>query len=122
MSQQYTIQGQLTLTNNNVRTIVSLADSTTCTSSTALINNVSLDTGSWVALNTGSNTTFRFGYFSNTNATSSVKIAVGSTGSNASILQPSDFCILTNNAAAQVYAYASGSASPVILQYLYAGN
>lgn len=122
MSQQYTIQGLLTLTNNNVRTIVTLAESTTCTSSTAIMNNASLPTGSWIALDTGSNASFRFGYFSNTNETSSVKIALGSTASNASILQPGDFCILTNDAAAQVYAYASGSASPVILQYVYVGK
>lgn len=121
MSQTYNIQGQITVTNNNIRNIVSLAEANTTTSSTVIVNNASIPTGSWVAIDSGSNTTFRFGYFCNTNLSSSVKIAVGGTGSNASILTPGDFCMLTYDSAVAIYAFATGSVSPVILQYIYAG-
>lgn len=122
MSQAYTISGQITVNNNNVRTIVTLTDTTTTTSSNAISNNVNVATGSWQVLDSGSNTTFRFGYFANTDLTSSVKIAMGSTASNASILQPGDFCILTNNTSSVIYLQATGSNSPVLLQYVYSGS
>jgi hypothetical protein len=119
--QSYSISGTVTVTNGSLRNIVSLADVNQTTGTNALTNNQSIPTGSWVALDTGSNATMRFAYIANTNETSSVKIASGNTASLASVLQPGDFCILTNTGSNALYAFASGSSSPVQLQYIYIG-
>lgn len=122
-TQNYVITGQIVVTNGTMRNIVSLTDQTNTTSSNAISNNQNVATGSWQALDTGSNATFRFGYFCNTDATSSLLIALGNTASNASVLLPGDFCILTGDGSATaVYIQASGSKSPVQLQYIYAGK
>ncbi len=119
--QNYSISGQIVLTNGSLRNIVSLQDITTTTSSNAIVNTVNVATGSWQVVDAGSNTNFRFGYFSNLDATSSLKIAVGSTGSYASLLLPGDFAILTNSGSAVVYVQATGASSPAQLQYIYTG-
>ena len=117
--QTFSISGQITLTNGTLRTQVSLADSNTTTSTQGL-SNVQTISNSWTVIDPGSNTSFRFGYFNNLDATASVKIAIGNTSSYASLLLPGDFCFLTNSSSAVVYAQATGATSAQ-LQYIYVG-
>ena len=116
--QTLNIGGQISLVNNNLKTVVSLSDNLTTTGSNSLSNNANINTGSWQVLDQGSNGDFRYGYFSNLSLTSSIKIALNSTGSYSSWLQPGDVSVLANSGSAVLYAYASGSQSPAILQYL----
>jgi hypothetical protein len=117
--QQYSITGQLVVTNNNLRNMVTLVENTTTSGSNSITNTSNIPTGStWTVLPSGSNSDFRLGYFSNLDVSASIKIAIGNTASYASNLQLGDFCILTNSGSAQLYALATGSLLPALLQYI----
>lgn len=122
MAQNLSLSGQIVVTNGGLRNIITLNDTLNTTSSTAIVNNQTVVTGSWQVVDSGSNTNLRFIYLSNTDTTSSVKIAFGNTTSLASVLQPTDFCILTYTGSTTIYAQATGSNASVVLQYLYLGN
>jgi hypothetical protein len=68
----------------------------------------------------GSNSDFRYGFFSNLDATSSIYLAIGSasTSSYSAFLQPGDVAIIPNYGTTPIFAKATGSNSPAILQYL----
>jgi hypothetical protein len=118
-AQTYTISGQLVLNNDSCRTIATLSENTTTSGSNSIANTANIPTGSvWTMLPTGSIGDFRFGYFSNLDVSASIKIAIGNTASYASNLQIGDFCILTNIGSAQLYALATGSLLPALLQYI----
>ena len=116
--QTITINGQVSIISNNLRTVISLQDSLTTTGSNFLANNATIPTGSWTALDQGSNTNFRIGYFANLDTVDSIQLAIGSTGSYACWLQPEDVAILPNSGSCIIYAKAFGANSPVVLQYL----
>lgn len=118
MSQQYTVSGQIVVTNNNLRNIITLSENVSTTGSNSIANTANIPTGSsWTLLPSGSNTDFRFGYFANLDNSASIYIAIGNTASYASLLKVGDFCILTNSGSANLYAMATGSLQPAILQY-----
>jgi hypothetical protein len=118
MSQQLTIGGSITLVNNNLRTIIGLSDSFTTTGSNSISSNANIPTGSWTVVDQGSDTNFRYGFFTNLDPTSSCKIAINSTGSYSNWLQPGDVAVVANSGSAVIYAQAYGANSPIILQYL----
>jgi len=121
MSQTYTISGQLVLTNNGLRNIVTLSENVTTSGSNSLANTANIPTGStWTVLPSGSIGDFRFGFFQNLDSSASIKIAIGSTAtaSYSNNLQVGDFCILTNSGSANIYALATGSTQPALLQYI----
>jgi hypothetical protein len=120
MSQTIQIRGQVSLSNSNLVTTINLTDTLTTTGNNSISNNANIATGSWQVLDQGSNGDFRIGYFANLDATSSIKIAIGSTGtaSYAAMLLPGDIAIIPNSGSAVIYAQAVGAHSPVILQYL----
>jgi hypothetical protein len=115
--QSINIGGQLTCVNGNIKTVISLTDSFTTTGSNSLSNTANIVTSSWVTIDQGSDTNFRYGYFTNASTSSTIQVAVGSTGSYALFLQPGDIGILANSGSAVLYAYASGSQSPALLGY-----
>jgi hypothetical protein len=118
-NQTTTISGQLVNTNNNIKSIMSLQYALTPTGSNSIANSATVYTGSWQMVNQGSNSDFRFGYFSNLDTTSSVKLAIASTASYASWLMPGDLVVLTNSGSASIWAQAYGNngTGSVILQY-----
>lgn len=118
MAQTYTVSGQIVLSNNNLRNIVTLSENVTTSGSNSLTNTANIPTGSWTPIDQGSNSDFRFGYFTNLDATSSIWLALNNTSSFASFLQPGDLSIITNSGTASLYAKATGSNSPALLQYI----
>jgi len=117
MSQQINIQGSLGVVNNNQRFTSTLNGSLTTSGSNSVSIAANITTASFQALQSGSNVDFRIGCFTNNDLTSSIIIAIGGTGSWASILQPDDSCLLTYSASAVIYAKATGSHSPALLNY-----
>lgn len=116
-----TIGGVVTLISSGLKTIISLSDNFNTTGSNFISNNANIPTGSWSVLDQGSDTNLRYGFFVNTDATSSVMLAINASGTSsyAAYLQPGDIAILPNVGSSVVlYAKATGSNSPVILQYL----
>ena len=80
-----------------------------------------IPTGSWVSLNTGSIVNMRIGIFVNNDISSSIYISAyntGSAGISGSLLYVDDFVILTNITGSKVYATATGSNSPAVLNYI----
>ena len=118
MAQTYTLSGQLIVTNNNLRNIVTLQNNVTTTGSNSLANTMNVPTGAWQTIDQQSNSDFRFGFFTNLDLTSSLKIAIGNTGSYASLLLPGDNVILTNSGSASLYVQATGASSPALMQYV----
>jgi hypothetical protein len=120
MSQNIVIGGSITLVNNNLRTVIALSDQFTTTGSNSISSNANIATGSWQVIDQGSDTNYRYGFFTNLDATSSVKLAINSAGTSsyAAWLQPGDVAIIPNIGSAVLYAQATGSHSPIILQYL----
>jgi len=120
MSQSLSIGGTVTLVANNLRTILSLADTITTTSSNSVINNANISTGSWQVVDQASNPNLRYAFFTNLDATSSCYIAINTaaTSSYSALLQPGDVCILPNSGSTVLYAKAIGSNSPIVLQYV----
>lgn len=118
MAQTISLSGQLISTNGNLKNLFTLTDSLTTTSSTSLTNNQAIPTGSWTSLDQGSNTDFRLGYFVNTDATASIKLAVNSTASYSAWLQPGDLALISNSGSATLYAQTFRSTgSNAVLQY-----
>ena len=120
-SQTITIGGAITLVNNNLRTVIGLSDSFTTTGSNSISSNANVATGSWQIVDQGSDANLRYLFASNLDATSSIYLAVGSssTSSYSAFLMPGDVAIIPNNGTTvPVFAKATGSNSPVILQYL----
>lgn len=120
MSQTINLNGQLVLVNGNLRNLLNLALNITTTGSNSVCNNMNVTTGSWQQIPQGSNTDFRFGIFKNIDTVSTIKLAVTDSGTSsyATLLQPGDTAILTNNGAANLWAYASGSNGTAVLQYI----
>lgn len=118
MANTININGQVVLTNTNMRNIGAITTSLTTTGSNNISNVMNVTTGSWSVISQGSNADFRFGYFTNLDTTSSVAIAVSSSASVASYLLPGDFCILTYSGSPALYASGSGANGTVLLQYM----
>lgn len=118
MANTININGQVVLTNTNLRNVASITTALTTTGSNNISNVQNVTTGSWSTISQGSNADFRFGYFVNLDATSSVAIALNSSASVASYLLPGDFCILTYSGSPALYASASGANGTVLLQYI----
>lgn len=112
------INGQVTLTNTNLRNIGTLTTNLTTTGSNNVSNVANITTGSWSTISQGSNADFRWGYFVNLDATSSVAIAINSSASVASYLQPGDWCVLTYSGSPAIYASGSGASGTILLQYI----
>lgn len=113
-----TSTGNVVITNGNIREQMSLTYVLTNTGSNNVSNAQNVITGStWTTINTGSLSDFRYGIFYNTNATSSVKIALSSSASYASDLQPGDYCILVGSGSIPIFAQATGASGTVIVQY-----
>lgn len=120
MANQVQIGGQVTVVSGLLRNIFGLSDQFTTTGSNFISNNASVNTGSWQIVDQASNTNFRYGFFTNTDATSSCKIAINTTATSSysAYLQPGDVCIIPNSGSCVIYAQAVGANSPIILQYL----
>jgi hypothetical protein len=117
MSQIATINGSFSLSNNGDTLSIALGNSITTTSSLYTANAVLVTTGSWQVIDQNKNNDFRIGVFGNNDLTQSLQIALGSTGSYASILQPSDSCILTNSGSTTLWAKSIGTKS-ALLSYI----
>ena len=122
MANTLAVNGQITLTNNNLRNIGTLSTNMTTTGSNNISNVMNVTTGSWAVISQGSNADFRWGYFCNCDATSSVAIAVSSSASVASYLRPNDWCVLTYSGSAVLYASGSGANGTILLQYMLTEN
>ena len=118
MSQLINIGGQVTLTNNNLRTIISLVNSLNTTGDNSISTNANVTTAGWQVIDQGSNDDFRMGFFTNLNETSSIQLAINNTSSYAAWLQPGDVAILPNSGSCILYAQAIGASTPATLQYL----
>jgi hypothetical protein len=114
---QVTLNGTLTVQNFSQKVQSSLTTTPTITGSNVISDSINVPTGSWTILPTGSNIDFRIGCFTNNNLTDSIYIGLGTTGSNASILQPDDSCVLTFSGSAIIYAKAVGTTSPANLSF-----
>jgi hypothetical protein len=120
MGQTINLNGQFTIVNSNLRTVVNLVRSIATTGSNSIANTANITTGSWTQIDQASNGDFRIGYFANLSTTSSVKVAINSagTGSYSTILFPGDVAVISNSGSVLLWAYASGSESPATLQYV----
>lgn len=117
--QSIAVNGQVTLINAGLRTVMSLQDSFNTTGSNSISNNQNITTAGWSLLNQGSNNDFRLGYFANLGLTSSIQIAINEdTSSYCAWLQPGDVAVIPNSGSVNLYAKAYGAETPVILQYL----
>lgn len=112
------VSGTVTLVNGQIRDNMTLTYTLNNTGSNNVVNAQNITTGSWQAINTGSLSDFRWGIFYNTNLTSSCKVAISSSASYASDLQPGDYCIITNSGSVPaIWANATGASGTVVLQY-----
>jgi hypothetical protein len=118
MANTINVSGQIVVTNSNLRNIATLSTALTTTGSNTIANVMNVTTGSWAVISQGSNADFRWGYFCNCDATSSVAIAVNSSASVASYLQPLDWCVLTYSGSPALYASGSGASGTILLQYV----
>jgi len=119
--QTVNIGGQVTVVNNSLRSVIGLSDNFTTTGSNSITNNANISTGSWQVLDQGSNTSLKYMFATNLDATSSCYIAINSAGTSSysAYLGPGDVAIIPNNGTSVVlYAKATGSHNPIILQYL----
>jgi hypothetical protein len=113
-----TIGGQITVVNAGLKSIISLTDSFVTTGSNSITNNATISTSSWVVIDQGSNTNYRYGFYSNLSATSSIKIGVNTSASYSTYLEPGDVAIIPASGSVIIYATAtSGDLNP-ILQYV----
>ena len=119
MGNTLNIGSQVSFVAGQLKVVFPLVDSLTTTGSNFVANNANIVTGSWQVLDQASNTNFRYGFFANTDQTSSVKLAISAAGTSsyAAFLMPGDVCILPNSGSAVIYAEAVGANSPIILQY-----
>jgi hypothetical protein len=119
-----TIGGQVTVVNSGLKSIINLSDSFTTTGSNSITNNANVSTSSWVVIDQGSNTNYRYGFYSNLSATSSIKLSLNVTTSYSAYLEPGDVAIIPNSGSAVIYATAtSGDLNPPpILQYVIVEN
>lgn len=94
------------------------------TSSYAVITQQPINTGSWQVVVTGSaaNGNIAFGAFANAGISSSILISMGTTASVVQYLRPGKSGETHwNKLPATIFAMASGSVSPVVLQYFIQG-
>lgn len=121
ISNTVTVGGVVTLVSSGLKNVMTLADNFYTTGSNFIANNANVNTGSWQILDQGSDTNLRYGFFCNTDATSSVKLAINAAGTSsyAAFLMPGDCAIIPNLGSSVVlYAQATGSNPTIVLQYL----
>jgi len=115
---QVTLRNSLTINGNDKNDTDSFSSIISTSGSNFVSPSVTIPTGSWTTLPSGSNIDFLVGMFTNQDLTSSIYLAVGSTVHTASILTPnSPSCVLSYSGSANVYAQAVGSHSPACLSY-----
>ena len=120
ISNTVTVGGVVTLSSGGLKNVFSLSDNFNTTGSHFITDNASVNTGSWQVLTQGSDANMRYGFFVNTDLTSSCKLAINASGTSsyAAWLQPGDCCILPNLGSVVLYAEATGSNPTIVLQYL----
>jgi len=118
MSNQFQLSTIAKLTNNTTLNIPLSVPNiiTTGSNYTSLTPNV---TASWQQLDQGNNKDLLVGIFTNLDNTSSIYIALGNTGSVASILNPNtiDNCLLCYSGSTAIYAKSVGGNPSPQLNY-----
>ncbi len=119
-AQKISLNGQLTVNGYSTVNAPVIINLITSGSNVAVLTpNV---TSSWQLLDQGNCRDFYIGVFTNTDTTSSIYIAQGSTASYAALLTPlNDTCVLTNSGALNLYAKSSGSNASPQLSYTIVG-
>jgi hypothetical protein len=115
MSQKVTINGSYTLNNNGNTVNVNLTNTISPSGSLFNASSMVVATGSWQVVDQNKNLDFRTGVFSNEDFSSSIRLAVGSTGSFQT-LWPQDSSTVNGSGSSTIWAQAIGSAS--LLTYM----
>ena len=105
-----TLNGTLTITNNSQRNTLTFNQATTTSGSNSVSDTITLTTGSWTSIPTGSNKDLLLAAYTNNDNINNIYISVGNTGSVCAILTPiCSTMVLPYSSSVQVYAKASGS-------------
>jgi len=112
------LNGSLTIVAYSKKSTDTFNNAITPSGSCFVSNTITLTTGSWVLVPTGSNKDFLIGQFSNNDNVDNVWVSLGATSSVASILTPlSPTCLLTYSGSIQPYVYLTGAHGTASFDY-----
>jgi hypothetical protein len=115
---QINLSGKLNLVNNQTIQFP-LQFIYTTSGSNFVANSANISTGSWQVVDQGNNSDLRLGAFTNMDASASIYLGIGGTGSF-SVMQPGDDNLITFTGSTVLWAMSKGavSSSFAVLNYL----